>query len=148
MPFTQQEALKNYMLKIAENPAIHDLIDSNTQIYDPEIVFTIKYLADDDGYAHSMQMMPEGDAFYAAFKPCQLPIGLRWISRTSDEDAIGIVLPATAEHKGYIDAKENGLIRTIGAKESVTMTIKAGYLDNENAAGMESKIKSILEKAE
>ena len=144
LPAPKRDKLKDYMLKIAENPSIHNMVDSNTQIYDPEILLTIKYLTDHSGYAHSMQIMPEGDAFYISFRPDQLPIGLRWISRTGDEDAMGLTLPATAEHKGYTNAKQNGWIRTIAANDSMVITLKTGYLDQKSAVRMKSKIESIV----
>lgn len=144
LPALKKNALRAYMQQIAENPQIHNVVDPNTQVYDPEIVLTVKYLADRNGYAHSMQVMPDGDACYVAFMPDQLPIGIRWISRTGDEDAMGLVLPATAEHMGYLDAKKNGWIRTIGPKKRITMTMKAGYLDKENASRMKNTIISII----
>lgn len=143
MDASERAALTAYMTRIAEHPELHNVVDPATQIYDPEIVFSIKYKAGQDGYAHSMQVMPEGDACYVAFKPEQLPIGVRWIARTCDEDAMGLVLPATAEHKGYAAAKESGRVKTIVGGGSATISMKVGYLDRENAAKMESLIASI-----
>lgn len=139
----ERDALKAYMTRIAEHPEVHNVVDPSTQIYNPEIVFAIKYMADKDGYAHSMQVMPDGNACYVAFKPEQLPIGVRWIARTGDEDAMGLVLPATAEHKGLANAKENGWMKTIDPGKSVTMTMKVGYLDKMGTESMESSIKAI-----
>lgn len=140
MPEDKAIALRAYMDELSVNPALQNVVDSSSQIYDPEIVFTVKYNADNDGYAHCMQLSPEGDAFYVAFRPEELPYGLRWISRTGDEDAMGMVLPATAEHKGYTYAKENGDIRTIAAGQSITVHIKVGYLDKEHASEINSHL--------
>ena len=81
--------------------------------FDPEIVFTIDYLADDDGWAHTMQVHPDGGADYVRHRPEQLDKGVRWICRTPDQDALGLVLPATAEPEGYTAEKAKGNIKVI-----------------------------------
>jgi hypothetical protein len=140
LPEEQKQALKAYKERIAEKPEIHEIVNSTTQTYDPEIVMTIRYLADASGYAHCMQVMPEGDACYVAFRPEQLPISVRWIARTGDEEAMGMVLPATAEHLGYNHAKANGQIKMIAAKSSIKLTILVGYLEKDRAIEMENVI--------
>jgi len=139
IPTDKATALREYMANVAEDPELHNVIDSTYQVYDPEIVFTIKYNADNDGNAHCMQLLPDGDAFYVAFKPSQLPYGVRWIARTGDEDALGMALPATAEHKGYTYSKENGDIKTIDAGKSVTLNVKVGYLNSERAMKLNNR---------
>ncbi|MBQ6677135.1 MAG: hypothetical protein IJM71_03705, partial [Clostridia bacterium] len=49
----------------------------------------------------------DGTAVYVKHDPRQLPYGTRWIARTVDEDALGMCLPATAEHKGRIYCREH-----------------------------------------
>ena len=79
-------------------------------MFDPEVVFFIDYLPDQDGWAHSMQVHPDGNADYVRHRPAQLDKGIRWICRTVDQDALGLVLPATAEPEGYLaeKAKDSG----------------------------------------
>ncbi|MCL2879523.1 MAG: DUF4432 family protein [Treponema sp.] len=137
------EALERYTAKLNADPKLHNIIDSASQVYDPEIVFTVKYTADKDGFSHCLQLMPDGDAFYVAFQQEQLPYGIRWIARTGDEDALGMALPATAEHKGYTYSKKNGDVKTIGAGKSVTFVMKAGYLGKERASEYAEKILKI-----
>jgi len=36
------------------------------------------------------------------YRPSELPYATRWIARTKDEDAMGMCLPATCEHKGRL----------------------------------------------
>jgi hypothetical protein len=144
MPASRREKLLAYMGRVAAKPAAHHIIDASSQIYDPEIVLAVKYNADSDGYAHCLQVMPEGDACYAAFRPEELPIGLRWIARTSDKDAMGMLLPATGNHKGYSHAKENGMLHTIPAHGSVTFHMSVGYLRNEDAAHMQALIQNLI----
>lgn len=137
-------ALEGYMKRVAEDPSVHDSVDSGTQVYNPEIVMTIRYLADGEGYAHAMQVLPDGGACYVAFRPEELPYGLRWIARTGDEDALGLVLPATAEHLGLNHARRNGQIKMLDAHEKMTVHMKVGYLEGRDAAAVHSRIDSIL----
>ncbi|MBQ7381171.1 MAG: DUF4432 domain-containing protein, partial [Clostridia bacterium] len=90
----------DYLARLDQDPSLMDIIARDTQSYAPEIVFTCKYGKDQNGEAHTLQHMPNGHACYVMHRPDELPFGLRWISRTDDEDALGMVLPATAEHKG------------------------------------------------
>jgi hypothetical protein len=53
--------------------------------FDPEVVFFIDYLADKDGWAHSMQVHPDGSAIASATG--RNGQGVRWICRTPDQDA-------------------------------------------------------------
>ncbi|MBR2038002.1 MAG: hypothetical protein IKK03_06420 [Lachnospiraceae bacterium] len=58
---------------------------------------------------------------------------IRWMSRTGDEDSCGMVLPATAEHFGYQEAKRNGQMKVLGGRETLEFDIEAGWLDTERA---------------
>ena len=118
-----------------------DTIDKETQSYAPEIVFTCKYDADENGEAHTMQILPDGYSCYVCHRPEELPFGIRWIARTEDEDAIGMVLPATAEHKGYIYCKEMGYEKYLDKGEMVTYHIKTGILAPDESEKMKDKIK-------
>ena len=140
MPAAEAAALGRYIDQINQDPQVHHKVDPKTQIYDPEIVMTIRFEADKQGYAHTMQVLPEGGAFYVSHRVAELPLGLRWIARTVDEDAMGMVLPATAEHFGQADARERGMLKTLAAGQSVTMSMVAGYLEAAEAAKIEALI--------
>ena len=88
-----------------------------------------------------MQKNPDGTATYVIHRPEELPFGVRWISRTEDEDAMGMVLPATAEHKGLKYCREMGYGRYLAKGESVCYRIETGLLDAVSAEKMEEKIK-------
>jgi len=141
----EREALAAYMDRVAADPSVHQVIDPASQLYDPEMVLAIHYGTDAGGWAHSMQLMPGGDAFYTAFRPEELPLGVRWIARNGDEDALGLVLPATGEHKGYAQAKKRGQVRILDGGCGVTLHMKTGYLDQEAAPRYQAKIRGILE---
>lgn len=129
-----------YLDMLDKDASIMNTIDSATQSYAPEIVFTCKYDADENGNAHTMQLLPDGYACYVSHKPGELPFGVRWIARTEDEDALGMVLPATAQHMGYLYCKEHGLEKYLQPGESLTYHITTGILSPEESNVMKNKI--------
>ncbi|MBQ4517297.1 MAG: DUF4432 family protein [Clostridia bacterium] len=129
-----------YLDRLDQDTSIMDAIDSKTQSYAPEIVFTCKYDADENGDAHTMQLLPDGYACYVSHKPGELPFGIRWIARTEDEDALGMVLPATAQHMGYLYCKEHGLEKYLQPGETLTYHITTGILSPEESKNMKDKI--------
>ena len=132
-----------FIAELSEHPERHNLLAPGLA-FDPEVVFFIDYLADGDGWAHTLQSHPDGSGDYVAHRPDQLDHGVRWISRTADQDALGIVLPATAEPEGYHAEKAKGNIRTLGPQGSLRFDMEAGYLAPASAAAYEEKIESIL----
>lgn len=146
VPDNYNEILKNktneYIDRLNIDQSIMNVIDSKTQSYAPEIVFTCKYDSDSDGNAHTMQLLPDGYSCYVSHRPSELPFGMRWISRTEDEQALGMVLPATAEHKGYLYCKERGYEKILNKNQTVTYHIKAGILSPDESDKMKNKIKN------
>lgn len=115
--------------------------------FDPEVVFNIDYLADDAGWAHSLQVHPDGSADYIGHRPDQLPIGVRWICRTPDQDALGIVLPATAEPEGYLAEKSKGNIRMLDGGDIFTCDMTVAALGASAAGAMADRINAIVDGA-
>ncbi|MFV0399153.1 MAG: DUF4432 family protein [Oscillospiraceae bacterium] len=140
-----RKKLQQYMDAVEKNPKLHDKIGGTDQIYDPEMVLSVKYRADGEGYGHCMQRRGEL-ADYVGFRVAELPCGIRWISRTGDEDAIGFLLPATADHKGRTAAERRGLLRSLSGGESVTFSLRAGCLDEAAADAMAKRIAGVLDK--
>jgi hypothetical protein len=91
-----------------------------------------------------MQVHPDGNADYVAHRPDQLEKAVRWISRTPDQDCLGIILPATAEPEGYLAEKAKGNLKVLPPKGKFYCEILAGSLTPEVARTMEGKIQSIL----
>ena len=118
-------------------------VERAEQVYDPEICFGIKYLSDENNRAYTMQVTDKG-ACYVSHPADILTNGVRWISRTNNEDAMGMVLPATGEHLGYENAKEKGQIRTLEAEGKLSFTIEAGYITADEADTVRKKIEGIL----
>ncbi len=144
MPEKEAQALSAYMDALEKTPSVQTVVDKNSQIYDPEIVCTLFYKGDAEGYAHTMQYRQDGYACYVKHPVEPLNYSLRWISRTENEDCMGMVLPASAEHKGYSHAKREGQIRTLPARGTLEFTISFGLLVPSEAEEMCKKIEGVL----
>jgi hypothetical protein len=134
-----------FIEELGRHPEKHNLLAPGL-IFDPEVVFSIDYLADEDGWAHSMQVHPDGSADYIRHRPDQLDKGVRWISRTADQEALGIVLPATAEPEGYLAEKAKGNIKILPAKGEFHFELEMGTLAPAEAKRLEEKIAHIVEQ--
>ena len=139
------KALTDYMDNLEKDLTIMNKVDRYGQCYDPEICFGIKYEADKNGRAYTLQYTEEG-ACYVSHPADILTNGVRWISRTENEDSMGMVLPATAEHIGYENAKKNNQLKVLGANETLEFYIEAGYINKNDAGIVKQKIDSIIKK--
>ena len=137
------EDFKAFLYALKEDPRKHTVLSSDL-ILDPEVIFFIDYQADEDGFAHSMQVHPDGYAHYLKHRLAELPKGVRWMCRTPDQEALGLYLPATAEHQGYLAEKEKGNVKILPSGGSVEFQIEAGLLDPDKAKAMEEKIQKLL----
>lgn len=142
-PEDRAKKTNDYLARLDNDMSLVDTVDKASQSYDPEIVFTCKYDADESGVAHTMQLLPDGYACYVNHRPSELPFGVRWIARTIDEDALGMVLPATAEHMGYLYCKSKGQEKYLAPGESMTLHISTGLLNPEESKKMKEKIEKI-----
>lgn len=138
------EGYKEFLQELAKHPEKHNVLAPGLK-FDPEVVLYLDCLADEEGWAHSMQIHPDGYADFVSHQPRQLEHGIRWISRTPDQDALGLLLPATAEPEGYTAEKEKGNIKIIPAGEGVKFEMETGLLSPDEASKMRRKIDRILE---
>jgi hypothetical protein len=134
---------KDFIEDLGAHPEKHHVLIPGTP-YDPEAVLYIKYLADEGGWAHSMQVHPDGGADYIKHRPDQLDHGVRWISRTPDQDCLGIVLPATAKADGYTIEKSRGNVKTLPPHGTFHCEVVAGAVDKADAAKIEAKVDGII----
>lgn len=132
----------DFIQELAENPEKHHLL-APTLAFDPEVVFFIEYLADGNGWAHALQIHPDGSADYLRHRPDQLDHGVRWICRTPDQDALGLVLPATAESEGYSMEKAKGNVKTLGAGQVWHCEYTVGALTPEETHQVQELINRI-----
>ncbi len=137
------DATNKYLDRLMGNPSLMDEVGQEGQAYSPEIVFSMKYTADENGNAYTMQLNPDGTATYVVHRPEELPVGTRWISRTEDEDAMGMILPATSEHLGRTYCREHGQQKYLNKGETITYNMQTGLLDEKGAKALAEKIKSM-----
>ncbi|WP_428929584.1 DUF4432 family protein [Marinibacterium sp. SX1] len=95
--------------KLTLSPCDHHDMPAG-QRFDPEVVFEIDYLSDADGWAHSLQLHPDGTSDAVSHQTQTCPRALRWISRTADIDAIALVEPATSWLGGFSAEKAAGRV--------------------------------------
>jgi hypothetical protein len=132
-----------FLQELKSHPEKHHVLLPEL-MFDPEVVFTIDYLADEKGWAHTLQVHPDGSADYVAHRPDQLDKGVRWICRTADQEAIGIVLPATAEPEGYLAEKAKGNLKILPAQGRFTCEMLVGALKPAQSKEMQASIDHIL----
>jgi hypothetical protein len=137
------EGYREFLTKLEMQPEKHNLLAPDLA-FDPEVVFFIDYLADEAGWAHSMQVHPDGSADFISHRPAELDHGVRWISRTADQDALGIILPATAEPEGYTAEKAKGNIKVLPPGGEFHFDLAVGALNPAETKEMETKISQIL----
>lgn len=130
--------------KVMADPTIVDVLDRETQCADPELCINVTYEADEDGWGHALQVMPDGGAAYVGFRTKELPYALRWMCRTGDEDGIGIALPTTGTNRSTKYQKANGLYNTLQAGEHDSIRFNFGYMDADAAEKMAAHIEEIL----
>ncbi|MBM4457737.1 MAG: DUF4432 family protein [Chloroflexi bacterium] len=132
-----------FLAELTEHPERHNVLKPGLA-FDPEVVFFVDYAADPTGWAHTMHLHPDGTADYIAHRPDELNHGIRWISRTADQDTLGMCLPATAEPEGYHAEKAKGNVRSLAADAVARFDMRMGYLSADEAQQMQAKIEEIL----
>ncbi len=140
------DGYKEMVEDLAKHPEKHNVLSPNKK-YDPEVVLFVDYLADENGWGHTMQVLPDGSADYIKHKPKQLDHGVRWICRTADQDALGMIEAATAEPEGYTAEKAKGNIKIVKPKSTWRCEMEMGVIDKKDAAKVEKAVNAINRKA-
>ncbi|MGI8782088.1 MAG: DUF4432 family protein [Acidobacteriota bacterium] len=136
---------REFVEEMGRHPAGHNLLKPELP-FNPELVFTLTYDADEAGWAHSMQVLPDGAADYVAHRPDQLDKVVRWIARPSDQDALGFAMPSSCEPEGYTAEKTKGNVKVLRARAQWRADFEIGVLAADEAQRMEEKINKILGK--
>lgn len=137
---------REFIQQLAEHPEVHHVLQPGLA-FDPEVVFFIDYCADEQGWAYSMQVHPDGQADFVRHHPAQLDHANRWICRTPDQDALGLVLPATAEPEGYSAEKAKGNIKVLGPKAVFAVNFEVGALTAAEAREIEARVERMTGRA-
>jgi len=135
-----------FIQALGRTPEMHHVLKPDLA-FDPEGVFFIDYLPDADGWAHSLQLHPDGAADYIGHRPEQLPKGTRWISRTADQDAIALVEAGTCEPEGYLAEKAKGNVKAIAPGDTFRADFRIGALAPAEAEAVAQKIEQVIASA-
>ena len=104
---------------------------------------TAKASSGPDGWTHALHRHPDGTGDFVSYRPAELPYAVRWITRSKDQDALGLVLPATAPPDGFAAARTNGQLVWIEQGRSFRAELRFGALDAEASRDLEAAIASI-----
>jgi hypothetical protein len=132
-----------FLKQLVDDPSKHEILRPNLH-FDPEVVMMLTCAADAEGWARSMMVHPDGFASYIGHRTDTLDHAVRWISRTVDQDGLGLLLPATAEPDGYRAEKTKGNIKILAPRATMRFALEAGLLVPDAAKSMEASIKKIL----
>ena len=136
---TLTEEYKTLRKAALADPGLHKRL-SGTQRIDPELVMAMDVAADPSGWSHALQVLDDGSADFISYRPDQLNHAIRWMVRNPDQEAFGLVLPATAEADGYLAEKAKGNLRQLATGESFRCQLVFGALDASEAAALEELI--------
>ncbi len=103
---------REFLQELAAHPERHNVL-THDLAFDPEVVLFVDYLADARAGRTPCRSTPTARPTSSAIVPTNSTHGVRWISRTPDQDALGMVSPATAEPEGYTAEKAKGNILTL-----------------------------------
>jgi len=120
-------------------------IDLGIVRFENQPAMLLQCRTDGDGRAHGAQVHPDGSADFVQYKPDELPIAVRWMSRTGDQDALGIILPSTSGVEGYTAEKSKGRVVTIAARGIFSCQYRCGTLDPSGTMELLRRIESIVE---
>ncbi|TDV71989.1 aldose 1-epimerase family protein [Pseudomonas sp. LP_7_YM] len=130
-----------YIAQLSEDASRLQTLDA-PELYDPEIVcFFDGAKTDARGDAHFLLKHTDGPAFYTRYKPAQFDHAARWILHNADQQVAAFVLPATCEPEGYLAEKAKGNVRSLGAGESASFSVRTGYLTAEEVRQLEGDLK-------
>ena len=101
---------------------------------------SLKYIPDDDGWAHSLLRHTDGFAYYVGHRPDEYEHTVRWITNTGDEKAVGLALPCTAQPEGYTSEKQKGNMKILKSGQKKIFHCRFGILDQEEAESVQQLI--------
>lgn len=115
--------------QLQEDPERHRLIDDGA-VYDPEMVFFLDF---EGREAISLARHRDGSGDFIRYATDALPRCCRWISRTGDQDCLGLALPGTAEPEGLTRERAKGNVISLGARETYRCSYQLGCVDAQGA---------------
>ena len=134
---------RSFQEKLKKDPGLTQVLRPE-DAYCPEVCFYMHNpKTDSDGQVHIMQVHPDGCADLLLYKPSECEYGIRWISKTPNQNGLGVSFPSTCYPEGYTVEKNAGRVKILcpGGKFSCTLT--AGALTPAEATREEEIIKTL-----
>lgn len=125
---------------MAENPAELRTIVPGREL---QVLAAMDAVADTEGWSHALQVLPDGSADFISHRPDELDHAIRWMVRNGVEDALGLVLPATAEADGRAAELAKGNIKVLAPGATFACTVRFGALTAVEAAEMAGRIEAL-----
>lgn len=120
------------MDRLREDPNSHRTLRAG-EGFDPEVVM---FLGFEDDEAIALARHPDGTGDVIRYERAVLSHALRWISRTPDQDCLGLVLPSTCDGEGRSAERAKGHAISLGAGESYRCSYDIGALDREETTAL------------
>ena len=117
-----------FVAAVKRSPALHREIVAGRRI-DPELVLVLSTGDRTDGLVRALQLHPDGTSDFIAYSARELPVAVRWMTRTGDEDALGLLLPATAWPNGFAAARAAGELVAVSPGGTWRCALRFGALD-------------------
>lgn len=136
----------DFLESLAGEPERHHVLKPELP-FDPEVVFTIRMIPDAEGWTHAMHVHPRGCADFISYDARALPLAIRWVCRTLDQQGLGVALPATAGVEGYAVEKAAGRIVVVPPGGGWGARMRMGALDAEAANAMATRIERLAGRA-
>lgn len=138
------DKFKDLLNRLEVDPGISKILREEDE-YNPEVAFFMTNPdTDKEGWAHFLQVHPDGSSDYIKYKPAEFDHATRWITRTKDQEALGLALPATCDPEGYTAEQKKGNIKLIEAGGKKSFTLFAGYLSKKDTEKVIEKLGDIL----
>ena len=123
------EATNRFLDALERDYRVQSSVGAKGESYRPEIVNCYFHKPDAKGWAVVKQVYPgKKGGVFVKYRPSELPYATRWIARTGQEDAMGMCLPATAEHKGRLFCQAHGEQRYLAPGKTFSFHVETGIL--------------------
>ena len=123
------DATNKFLDMLEKDYRVQQTVGVKGESYRPEIVNCYFHKPDAKGWATVKQVYPDKkNGVFVRYRPSELPYATRWIARTEQEDAMGMCLPATCEHKGRIFARKMHEERFLAPGKTFTLHVETGIL--------------------
>ena len=110
--------------RLERDPQAHRRIEQDSS-YDPEVVL---YLTFTDEAAWCVAEHDDGTADMIRWSRKQMPRAVRWLSRTPDQECLGLALPGTAHPVGLKRLREKGQVIALPGGQTFDWSYELGCL--------------------